>query len=195
MPLSAPAPRRHFHTRAIEAQGFRRDDKMWDIEAHIRDTKAYQYEEHYRGVMPPGRPVHEMSLRLTLDDELIVRAVEAVTEHAPYGPCHEVAPNFQTLLGLKVGNGWRKEVRRRLGGTKGCTHLVELLDVMATVTFQTVAGGDDPAKRNPSRHWNAEGKPPFFLNGCHAWSRSGVVVRDQLPQYYEPPAPAETEKA
>jgi hypothetical protein len=179
MPLSAPAPRRHFHTRAIEAQGFRRDDKMWDIEAHIRDTKAYQYEEHYRGVMPPGRPVHEMSLRLTLDDELIVRAVEAVTEHAPYGPCHEVAPNFQTLL----------------GGTKGCTHLVELLDVMATVTFQTVAGGDDPAKRNPSRHWNAEGKPPFFLNGCHAWSRSGVVVRDQLPQYYEPPAPAETEKA
>lgn len=192
MPLSPPAPRRHYHTRAIEAQGFRRDDGMWDIEAHIRDTKAYEYEEFYRGTMPPGRPVHDMSLRLTLDDDMIVRGVEAVTDEAPYMPCREVAPNFQSLLGLRVGAGWRNEVRRRLGGIKGCTHMVELLDVMATVAFQTTAGGTEPANRAVNQDWGADGKRPFFLNGCHSWAVSSSVVRDQLPQFYQPADNAKT---
>ena len=186
MPLSPPAPRRHFHTRAIEAKGYRRDDGMWDIEAHIRDTKAYAYEEFYRGAMPPGRPVHDMSLRLTLDDDFIVRGVEAVTDEAPYLPCREVAPNFQSLLGLRVGAGWRNEVRRRLGGTKGCTHMVELLDVMATVAFQTAASGSEPQNLPANKNWGLGEKRPFFLDGCHSWSVSSSVVRDQLPQYYQP---------
>ncbi|MBP6818672.1 DUF2889 domain-containing protein [Ferrovibrio sp. MS7] len=192
MPLSAPAPRRHFHTRAIEAQGFRRDDGLWDVEAHIRDTKAYDYEEFYRGKMPAGRPVHAMSIRLTFGDDMIVKEVEAVTDAAPYSPCQDVAPRFQQLVGLRIGGGWRMQTRQRLGGTKGCTHMVELLDVIATVAFQTITSGHEPEKRSAANMWHSEGdKPPYYLDGCHSWNRSGEVVRAQLPQFYIAPAPAD----
>src|SRR6185503_19700597 len=45
MSLSAPAPRRHLHTRSITCEGFARDDGLWDIEARIVDTKTYRVEE------------------------------------------------------------------------------------------------------------------------------------------------------
>lgn len=184
MPLSPPAPRRKFHTRHITAEGFRRDDGGWDIEGHLIDTKSYTYHEHYRGEMPPGRPVHEMSIRLTLGDDMIVQAVETVTDNAPYSPCFQVAPNFQALVGVKVGNGWRKEVRKRVGRTLGCTHLVELLDTIATVSFQCVANGPNPENVDLKTVWRSFENKPFFVDGCHAWSTDSEVVRDQLPMYY-----------
>lgn len=187
MPLSPPAPRRPFHTRRITAEGFRREGSGWDIEGHLVDTKPFAYREYYHGEMPAGRPVHEMLIRVTVDDDLVVQAVEAVTDNAPYRPCFQVAPNFQALLGAKMGGGWRKEVRRRMGGTNGCTHLIELLDILGTVAFQTSAYGPHPENVDPNDYWQTFTNKPFFLDGCHAWSSKGEVVRDRLPDYYTGP--------
>src|SRR3954451_8363882 len=44
MPLSPPAPREMLHRRAIDIRGWRRDDGLYDIEAHLLDTKAYPFE-------------------------------------------------------------------------------------------------------------------------------------------------------
>ncbi len=43
MPLSDPAPRKPLHKRANECRGYRRDDGLWDIEAHMTDTKSYVF--------------------------------------------------------------------------------------------------------------------------------------------------------
>ena len=37
------------------------------------------------------------------------------------------------------GGGWRRAVNEAVGGTKGCTHLKELLMPAATVAFQTLS--------------------------------------------------------
>lgn len=41
MPLSPPEPREHIHSRDIILRGYRREDGLWDIEAHLTDTKTY----------------------------------------------------------------------------------------------------------------------------------------------------------
>lgn len=184
MPLSPPAPRRHFHTRDVRCEGFLRDDGLWDIEGHIRDTKAYGYDEVFRGRMEPGRPVHEMRIRLTLDDAFEIVAIEAVTDAAPYPPCGLVPAAFARLKGIRIGAGWRREVRKRLGRVEGCTHLIELLDPIATVAFQTVSGGKDPEGREPTASHDAAGGKPYFVDGCRAWASDGPVVKRLLPQYY-----------
>lgn len=186
MPLPVPAPRRHRHTRRIETQGFQREDGLWDIEARIVDTKAFAYREFHRGEMPAGRPVHDMSIRLTLDSTMLVREVAAVTDAAPYVTCHEVAPRFERLVGLRIGPGWRREVRRQLGGTNGCTHMVELIDVMATVAFQTVSTNQPREDADPATLWSGLKEKPFFLNGCHSWRTDGEIVRELVPQFYKP---------
>src|SRR5690348_7059853 len=101
MPLSPAAPRQPIHTRTIALNGYRRDDGLWDIEGHLTDVKSYGFESEWRGEVKAGQPIHDMWLRLTVDDHLTIRAVEAVTDSSPYRVCPEITPNFQRLVGLQ----------------------------------------------------------------------------------------------
>jgi len=188
MSLSTPAPRRHLHTRTIRCEGFQRDDGLWDIEARIIDTKTHKTVEPFRGARDAGEHVHDMELRMTLDRDMVVRDIEVSTNHAPYDPCFTVAPAFKGLVGAKVGGGWRRAVNEAVGGTKGCTHLKELLMPAATVAYQTM--GSWPKEGEP----NGEAKPvalpgkpaarPYFLDGCKAWSSEGEVVAKLYPMHH-----------
>jgi hypothetical protein len=83
MPLPEPDPRQPIHTRSVECRGYRRRDGLWDIEGRLVDTKSYPFENSLRGEIPPGEPLHEMWLRLTVDDALLVRDAVAVTDAGP----------------------------------------------------------------------------------------------------------------
>jgi len=184
MSLSAPAPRRHLHTRKITCEGYARDDGLWDIEARIVDTKTYQVEEPFRGVRTPGMPVHDMQLRLTLDRDMVVREIEVTTNAAPYDACPSVAQNYKSLVGARVGAGWRRAVTEAVGRTKGCTHITELLMPAATVAFQTMGSwpkAGDAASPAVSEH---PGGKPYFVDGCKAWASDGEVVRKLFPLHY-----------
>lgn len=188
MPLSQPADRTPVHTRRVTCRGFRRADGLWDIEGHLVDTKAYRFASLDRGDVGPGEPIHEMWLRLTVDDDFTVRAVEAVTDASPFIICGEVTPNFQRLVGLRIGAGWRRAVRERLGGTEGCTHLVELLGPMATTAFQAIfpilsrerAGGAGDGMTNEA----PDGSRPKLLDSCYAFASDGPVVARRWPAHY-----------
>jgi hypothetical protein len=176
MPLPAPAAREPIHTRRIECRGYRRADGLWDIEGHLTDTKAYAFDNKWRGTLEPGMPIHEMWLRLTLDDDFIVREAVAATDASPFEICPAVTPAFAALTGLRIGKGWSGQVRERLGGVKGCTHLVELaLGAMATAAIQTI--GPLRAKTDSDRR-------PGHLDTCHALASDGPVVREHYPRHY-----------
>jgi len=176
MSLSAPAKRKHLHTRRIQCEGYERDDGLFDIEAQIIDQKTYDVEEPYRGHRPAGAHVHDMQLRLTLDRSMTVRDIEVTTNAAPYDICPAVAPGYKKLVGAKVGAGWRKAVTEAVGRTRGCTHITELLMPAATVAFQTMGNW----KSTPS----TSGERPHFVDGCHAWRADGPVVQRLFPLHY-----------
>ncbi|MEX2650615.1 MAG: DUF2889 domain-containing protein [Alphaproteobacteria bacterium] len=190
MPLSDPALRERLHTRRIVCEGFLRSDGRFDIEAHLVDTKAYPFENDERGTIAPGEPLHEMWLRLTLDDAMEVRAVEAVTDAGPFTVCGDITPAFQRLEGLKIGPGWRGRVNELLGGVKGCTHLVELLGPMATVAFQTIWSRKAREKRGDGAG-HIPARKPGYIDGCHALASDGPIVRDHHPRWYTGPDPVE----
>ena len=110
MALTPPAPREPIHDRQIDCRGYRREDGLWDIEGHLTDVKSYPFANAWRGEIRPGEAIHDMWLRLTLDDELTVIAVEAATEAGPFAICPAITPAFATLQGLRIGPGWRREV-------------------------------------------------------------------------------------
>ena len=181
MPLSAPDPRKHLHTRTIQCRGYQRDDGLWDIEGEILDAKTYAFDNKDRGRIAAGESVHHMRVRLTIDNDLVVRKAEAVTEAGPFSMCGDIAPAYAALVGLSVTPGWRKEVLKRLGGAKGCTHVTDLLiGPLAVTAYQTIR----PARRRlgtaePGR------KPPPLIDSCHALARSSPVVKRDWPDYYQ----------
>jgi len=180
MPLSEPTSRRPLHTRTVTCTGYQRDDGLWDIEGHLVDVKTYDFDNHHRGMVRAGEPVHEMWLRLTLDDDLEIHCAEAATDHAPYAMCPDITPRFAELEGLRIGPGFHREVQKRVGGVKGCTHLVELLRPLATAAFQTLVA----KRRKREADTNAPPRRPMFLDTCHAHASDSPEVKRRWPDFY-----------
>ncbi len=187
MPLPEPEARDPLHCRQLICRGYRRKDGLWDIEGHLCDTKDYDFNTRWRGEVPAGEPIHDMWIRLTVDDNFIVRDVQVAVDRSPYPICPAVIPNLQRLKGIAIARGWRHAVRKRLGGIEGCTHLVEMLFPLATAAFQTIY----PARirdRGQEIESLQAGDKPMLLNTCHAYAETSPVVRDLYPAFYRPPA-------
>ena len=185
MPLSPAHPREHCHTREISCRGYRREDGLWDIEGHLVDTKPYEFTSEYRGTTPGGSAVHDMWIRLTIDDDMVIQACEASMESQPYDVCSAITPNFAKLAGIKIGKGWMRDANQAVGGIHGCTHLRELLPPIATTAFQTIYGMQIKAAREAglSRPVPNSGKPRH-INACHAYREDGEIVRETFPEFY-----------
>lgn len=184
MSLPPPAPRRHLHTRTIACEGYQRDDGLYDIEARIVDTKTYAVDEPYRGRRDPGMPVHDMQVRLTVSRDMVVRNIAVSTNDAPYSPCRTVASGYERLIGAKIGAGWRRAIAEAVGGTKGCTHVTELLMPAATVAFQTIGSWPKAGQVATEATPDKKASKPYFIDGCKAWSSDGEVVKRLFPLHY-----------
>ena len=179
MPLSDPVAREHKHTRRYEFRGFRREDGLWDIEGHMTDTKTYGIPNRARGEVGAGEPIHDMWVRLTLDDSFTVAAIEVATDAGPFRICPDVAPNFQVLKGERIKRGWHQRLKDLLGNTQGCVHLVEMIGSMGTVAFQTMYHARDERTAE-----EAGTKKPAILDTCHALASDGPVVQEFWPAFY-----------
>lgn len=180
MPLSNPENRELAHTRVVTCRGYQRDDDLLDIEGRIVDTKPYRFRNRDRGGwIEADEPLHDMSIRLTVNLDLEVVAVEAVIDASPYNYCQCVTSVAQNLVGLKIRPGWTQKSKEAMGANRGCTHLTELLGPIATTAVQTVAS--EKIRRGKG---NRKGNARVFLNSCHSYAEDSPVVKEHWPEFY-----------
>lgn len=182
MPLSQPVAREAIHTRRVECVGYLRQDGLWDIEGHIVDTKTYRADVGGK-LVEPGLPVHNMRLRIAVDDRLTIIDAEVSFDDAPHASCGEIASAYKQLIGFSIGPGFTRKVRELFAGRAGCTHITELTGPLATTAYQTVSAwlyrqqceagierGSDEAKR--------------LVDSCYALRSDGERVRTGFPEFY-----------
>lgn len=174
--------RRPMHTRRIEMTAYARDDGLWDFEAWLRDEKPFDYIDPGRGAMRAGDPVHDIRVRLTVDDERVVRDIEVQMNAMPFGTCHEVRDSLRVLIGERVGPGWR-QVLKRIAHHDTCTHAHELLVPLATAVHQGMSLGREPEGKVALQPDATLQAPPFFVDGCHSWRSDGPAVAHFYPQF------------
>ena len=184
MPLPPAAPREHLHTREIECRGYRREDGLWDIEGRLIDKKTYGFFSHARGDVKPGQPLHDMSIRLTVNDDLLIHEAVGCMDHTPYPICGKAAFTVDELKGLKICPGWTRRAHKLMGGRRGCTHLFELLRPIATVCFQTMSDSRFREDKEQNTRPEYVGKRPFFIDSCHALAADGDIVKEFWPEFY-----------
>ena len=78
--------RRLMHRRSVECEGYLRHDGLWEVEARLVDTKPFVQHDRYRGVLQPGEPVHDISLRLAIDDRMTIIEAETTMRRRPIPP-------------------------------------------------------------------------------------------------------------
>ncbi|WP_425317839.1 DUF2889 domain-containing protein [Pseudomonas nitroreducens] len=169
--------RQLLHTRRVTCTGYQRSDGWFDVEGQLHDSKAHDERLLYK-VLPAGEAVHGMKIRMTVDRDLVIRELVALTEDAPTPFCASINAAYAALQGVRVGPGFRKQVLQRVGDVKGCTHLTELLWPMATTVFQTTEGlfyeenlrraAQDPDYQPPA-HW--------VIGSCHVYHADGEPAR------------------
>lgn len=185
MPALHPTVAREpLHRRAIEIQGYKREDGLYDIEGHLVDTKPYDFKLA-AGVRPAGEPIHGMWLRITVDRSLTIVDAAAAMDAMPYvSYCDQIVPAYRLLVGLAIRPGYHQKVKELLGGVRGCTHVTELAGSLATAAFQSMAG----QRLQPSD------QRPFQLDRCHALAETSPAVARYYPKWYrgtEPVKPAD----
>ena len=191
MSLSTPVSRRALrHTRAIAVQAFARDDGLWDLDARITDTKEHD-TMLASGPRAGGTFLHDLSLRLTVNLQLTIVAVEAVSDAVPYpGFCDTHSDAYQQLVGLNLLKGFRHEIKQRLAGVAGCTHLNELAQILPTAAIQ--AFSNDVWSTNDLSSGTADSvqTKPFQLDKCHALRTDGGAVAQFYPRWAVKPVAA-----
>jgi Protein of unknown function (DUF2889) len=132
--------RQELHHRQIDIRFFQRADGLFDIEARLLDCKALPFrrmlQEHD---LPPGTPLHDIVVRLVIDEDMLVHDASASFAASPFKICSGAADTLAPLKGLRIGAGWNKRVRELLGGSASCTHIMELMGPMATTAYQGLA--------------------------------------------------------
>lgn len=177
MPLPKSTARKELHTRQITCTGYQRDDGLWDVDAHITDVKTYPVDNLHRGTIKTGEAIHDMWIRITVDEQLIIHDCMAVTDLSPFNCCPDITPIFKKLIGEKIAAGWTMRVKKLVGGLRGCTHLTDLLGPATTTIFQTMSA----IRKNQS---SSETTKPFYINGCHAWASDSEQVLTHHPKFY-----------
>lgn len=178
MPLPPPLPRDELHLRRIEMRGYRRHDGLYDIEARMTDTKTRPLALSEKTV-PAGAPIHDMWLRLVVDEELTVHDLVAATDASPFRVCPEATRALDAIKGLRIGPGFSRAVKERLPRTENCTHLAELLVPLATTAYQTLA----PLRHNQPERLDAKGRP-LQIDSCYAYASTREVTMRLWPQHY-----------
>ena len=180
MALPTAAPERQLkHRRSVDVQIYARGNGLWEVDARITDIKTREIPMH-AGRLPAGAPIHDMLLRLVVDEQFNILEAGAQTMAMPYlGECDAYGDRYGRLVGLNLMRGFRHAVKERLGGVQGCTHITELTQVLPTAVVQAFAG-----EVIDTRGEAADSTQPFQLDRCHALRIDGPAVKTFYPRWY-----------
>ena len=177
----AAANRQLTHRRAIDVQVYARGDGLWEVDATIADTKTRD-APLAGGTRPAGEPIHDMLLRLVVDERFTIVESGAQSHAVPYPGVCEAHDVYGRLVGLNLLQGFRAALRERVGGVQGCTHITELAQILPTAVVQAFAGEVlDTRGRGDER--------PFQIDRCHALRADGEAVRLYYPRWHVAAAP------
>ena len=186
MPLPAHPTRREIHHRSIDMRAYAREDGLFDVEAHLVDTKPFDFDRFASPQpVPAGSPLHDLWVRLTVDAEFTVRGIAASSDVTPYALCKEAEDTLQVLVGERIARGWSSVVKERLRGAASCTHLMELMLPLATTALQGIRALKPKHERR-----TGGGQVPAQIDSCYAYGRHREVVMRLWPQHYDGSAKA-----
>lgn len=186
MTIPQPAERREVHHRTYDIRAYERSDGLFDVEARLVDRKPFDFHRIDEDPLPAGNPLHDLSIRLSVDRDFVVREIAAASTATPFSICKSAESTLNVLVGERIAKGWSSKLKEHLRGTRSCTHLMEMLMPMATVAIQGIRGLE-----RESGIRDSEESASARINSCFAYADFRAVVMKFWPAHYLPRDPAD----
>jgi hypothetical protein len=171
------------HTREITCKGYQRSDGLFDIEGRLVDLTNEPTDLPFHRV-PHGGAIHDMRLVMTLDADMVIVQIKALTATGASQFCGEASAAYSGLTGLKIAAGFKQKMKAVVGGVKGCTHMTELLERMASTAMQTMFSTyrAEATRRRQTATEQIVAVRPWVIGTCHAYREDGDAVRLLWPE-------------
>lgn len=132
-PLLRPREARGRHALPEQAGIATRRARAIDMEVGDAVNIVADFQDSATTAAGPRIAVHDYRVTASADPGRFALTAVAVAPHAlPYGECLGAAPNAELMLGMRLC-AFREQVPAVLGGTLGCTHLNDVLRMLADV--------------------------------------------------------------
>ncbi|CAB5124917.1 hypothetical protein D3OALGA1CA_2828 [Olavius algarvensis associated proteobacterium Delta 3] len=161
--------------RSIDIASYGCDDDHIIICGELHDRRlipTYTIDNQPR----PPATVHRMRICMKVAmNSLAIEEIEAEVPAAPHGECADIHHTVEEIKGLTLSPGFTAEVKKRIGGRKGCIHLTTLLLAMAPAALQGYWAYND---RDPNRRrLSGEHLEQYLVDTCRVWRREGPLVQ------------------
>ncbi|MCP4349350.1 MAG: DUF2889 domain-containing protein [Desulfobacterales bacterium] len=169
---------RKIHTRDIQIATYSCDDGYVIVEGILTDEHLIPVHSARKGKTPPD-VIHHMVLRLLIQiPSLVIKDVEVELLKVPHEECPDTISSLDRIKGMKVAPGFTAQVKKVLGGTKGCAHLTALLLAMAPAVVQ--GSWIHITRKPPEKDFSSGLVEKFLVGTCHVWRKDGPLTKKVL---------------
>jgi hypothetical protein len=95
----------------------------------------------------------------------------------PHELCPTVADSIEKIVGVSVAAGFSEQIRRRLGGVEGCSHLTHLLLAMGPAILHGFWAQHSRQPRPLPRTKEEVQGLPYLINSCQLWRENGPLLQ------------------
>jgi hypothetical protein len=162
-------------TRKIEVTTYEYDGQRVIVEGSFEDRRFRKAHTITREISPKGL-IHHMAIRLLVNgSNRMIEDVDVDLICFPMEECRKTIDSLAPIKGLTITRGFTQKVKQMVGGCKGCTHLVELLQAMAPAAVQ---GVNTHQQRRPSDIDADRTRRVLshLTNTCYAWREDAPLV-------------------
>ena len=164
------------HERRMEFRSYPAPDRGLIVEGWLRDERlAPGY--HWNGDDYPTGVIHWMCVRVLVGGwPPVIQEAEAEMPEIPHELCPSTLDSVDKLVGLRVASGFSEEVKTRLGGVNGCTHLTALAVAMGPAIIHGYWTQMYRERRQIPK--SLEDIPGFsaLINSCRLWRDDGPLM-------------------
>jgi hypothetical protein len=163
------------YTRNIEVTAYGYDEQKIIVEGFLKGDRC-QKSRSITGEESPIGVIHHMAIRLLVNgSNRLIEDIDVDLISVPSEECRGTINCLIPIKGLNIAKGFTAKVKKIVGGTGCCTHLLELITAMApvVVTGFTALQAQKSSAFNPD--W-AKKALQNLVNTCHTWREDGPLV-------------------
>jgi hypothetical protein len=166
------------HTRDIQLATYPHSDSKVIIHGILKDFRYTNVFDITGKIKQPGI-IHHMDVKLMVSSNpLMIEDAQAQMLHVPMDECQNTLDTIEQLKGIKIQSGFSKSIRNIMGGNKGCTHLCQLIIVMAQ---EIVQGWMTKKRKNKSpvpKYLDSMDVKKLLIDSCRMWTKNGPKMKD-----------------
>jgi len=162
--------------RRLEFKTYALEDDQLIVEGWLKDDK-FLPTYHLDGELSPAGKLHRICVRLLLGGSpLSIRDAEAEMPVVPHDECRTTQDTVKKIIGMTIAHGYGDELHKRIGGVRGCAHMVQLIMAMGTAALHGY--WFNKARHRHPLPATLEELPDldYLINSCKLWEKGGILI-------------------